>query len=302
MKHSRLIFTFVLILICAQNIKAQYRNQRYVEYINRYSGLAVEQMKIYKIPASITLSQGLLESGAGQSTLSQQSNNHFGIKCPGKWTGKTVRHNDDAPNECFRAYDDPRESYEDHSKFLTSGSRYAFLFNLDITDYKGWARGLKQAGYATDPSYANRLITIIETYELYQFDKKGYRPNNNTKEVKPRFNRLAHQTYIMNDIIYVVARRGDTFEVIADEFDTSARKLIKYNDLHKEYSLAEGDIVYLHKKKKSADPKYTVHTVRENDSMHSISQRYGIRLENLYKLNVKPNDYVPQIGDLIWLR
>ena len=236
MKHSRLIFIFALLLVCVQNMQAQYRNQRYVEYINKYSGLAVDQMKRYKIPASITISQGLLESGAGQSTLSQKSNNHFGIKCPGNWSGKTVRHNDDAPNECFRAYDDPRESYEDHSKFLTSGSRYAFLFNLDITDYKGWARGLKQAGYATDPSYANRLITIIETYELYQFDKKGYRFNNEKKETKPRINRVAHQTYIMNDVIYVIARRGDTFETIADEFDTSARKLIKYNDLHKEYS------------------------------------------------------------------
>lgn len=302
MKYYRLLFTSMMMLVFSQVSQAQFKNQRYVDYINKYSELAVAQMKQYKIPASITLSQGLLESGAGQSTLSVMSNNHFGIKCPGKWTGKTVRHNDDAPNECFRAYDNPRESYEDHSKFLTSGARYAFLFNLDITDYKGWARGLKQAGYATDPSYANRLITIIETYELYQFDKKGSRFITMKVENKPRISRVAHQTYITNDVIFVVARRGDTFESIADEFDTSARKLIKYNDLHKEYSLAEGDMVFLHKKKKSADPKYTVHTVRENDSMHSISQRYGIRLENLYKLNVKPDDYVPQVGDLIWLR
>lgn len=302
MKHSQQIFISVLLLICAQTLQAQYRNQRYVEYINQYSELAVEQMKIYKIPASITLSQGLLESGAGQSTLSQQSNNHFGIKCPGKWSGKTVRHDDDARDECFRAYGHPRESYEDHSKFLTSGSRYAFLFKLDITDYKGWARGLKQAGYATDPSYANRLITIIESYELYKYDKKGYRSSNDKVEKKQHINRLTHQTFIMNDVLYVIARRGDTFESIAEEFDTFARKLIKYNDLNKDYTLAEGDMVYLHKKKKSAAPKYTVHTVRENDSMHSISQRYGIRLDNLYKLNVKPGEYVPQVGDLIWLR
>lgn len=302
MKYSRQIFISALLLICAQVMQAQYKNQRYVNYINQYCDLAVQQMKKYKIPASITLSQGLLESGAGQSTLSKNSNNHFGIKCPGNWSGKTVRHDDDAPNECFRAYDDPRDSYEDHSKFLTTGARYAFLFKLDITDYKSWARGLKKAGYATDPSYANRLITIIENYELYKYDKKGYRTNSSNEEKKSHKNIVAHQPYISNDVLYVIARRGDTFETIAEEFDTSARKLIKYNDLHKEYTLAEGDIVYLHKKKKTAASKYTVHIVRENDSMHSISQQYGIRLKNLYKLNVKSDDYVPQIGERIWLK
>lgn len=125
-------------------MQAQKRNARYIEYINKYSDLAVEQMKLHKIPASITLAQGLLESGAGYSQLARKSNNHFGIKCGSSWRGRTVRHDDDARNECFRAYSHPRDSYEDHSDFLRRGARYAFLFKLDITDYKGWARGLKK--------------------------------------------------------------------------------------------------------------------------------------------------------------
>ncbi|WP_321517717.1 glucosaminidase domain-containing protein [uncultured Bacteroides sp.] len=302
MKFPRLIFVFALLFICTGMAQAQYRNPKYVAYVKQYSDLAVEQMKEYKIPASITLSQGLLESGAGFSSLAKESNNHFGIKCGMRWNGPTVFHNDDAPNECFRAYNNPSASYEDHSKFLTSGSRYAFLFRLDITDYKGWAKGLKQAGYATDPSYANRLITIIEDYELYKYDREGLSNKRNVHDRKEKKSIVPHKAYIANDLLYVIARRGDTFESIADEYNTSARKLIKYNDLNKDYTLAEGDIVYLHEKKKHASEKHTVHVVREDDSMHSISQLYGIRLKNLYKLNVKSGEYIPQVGDLIWLR
>ncbi len=302
MKYIRLIFICLLLLVCSQVTQAQYRNQRYVEYVNKYCELAVEQMKEHKIPASITLAQGLLESGAGQSSLALESNNHFGIKCGGRWNGRTVLHDDDTQGECFRAYSHPSESYEDHSLFLLSGSRYAFLFRLDMTDYKGWARGLKQAGYATDPSYANRLITVIEDYELYKYDKEAVREKKNLRKEKKQSPLISHQVYISNDLLYVIARRGDTFKDISKEFDIAAWKLIKYNDVNKDYSLAEGDIVYLHAKKKTASAKYTVHVVRENDSMHSISQRYGIKLKNLYKLNVKPGEYVPQVGDLIWLR
>ena len=302
MKFFRLFFLFVLLPFCASMAQAQYRNSKYVAYVRQYSDLAIEQMREYKIPASITLSQGLLESGAGESSLAKESNNHFGIKCGMRWNGPNVFHNDDAPNECFRAYNNPNASYEDHSKFLISGARYAFLFRLDITDYKGWARGLKQAGYATDPSYANRLISIIEDYELYRYDREGLSGKRYTHIKKEKTSFVPHQAYIVNDLLYVIARRGDSFESIANEFDTSARRLTKYNDLNKDYTLAEGDIVYLQEKKKCASEKHTVHVVREDDSMHSISQRYGIRLKNLYKLNVKSGEYVPQVGDLIWLR
>ncbi len=299
MKAARLILSLTLLFVFTLSMQAQRRNKRYLEYIEQYKEIAVEQMRLHKIPASITLAQGLLESGAGQSTLARKSNNHFGIKCGGSWRGRSVRHDDDARNECFRAYRNARDSYEDHSKFLTSGARYAFLFRLDITDYKGWARGLKKAGYATDPSYANRLIQIIEDYELYKYDS-GARKKRHKKEnerVTP------HQVYLANGLLYVIARRGDTFEDIAKEYDTRAKKLIKYNDLHKDYTLAEGDIIYLHEKKKKADKKYVVHIVGDDDSMHSISQKYGIRLKNLYKMNKKdPEEYIPEVGDRLRLR
>ena len=169
----RLTAIIAFLFISITTVQAQRRNARYNEYIKQYAPLAVEQMQRHKIPASITLAQGLLESGAGYSELARKSNNHFGIKCGGNWRGRTVRHDDDARNECFRAYRHPRESYEDHSDFLKRGARYAFLFKLKITDYKGWARGLKKAGYATDPSYANRLITIIERHQhTHQRDKR----------------------------------------------------------------------------------------------------------------------------------
>lgn len=164
---------FMCLMCITVSTSAQKRNKVYEDYIHKYRGIAVDEMKHYRIPASITLAQGLLESGAGKSELARKSNNHFGIKCGGSWDGRSVRHDDDARNECFRAYKHPKDSYRDHSKFLRSGARYAFLFRLKITDYKGWARGLKKAGYATDPQYANRLINIIELYDLDKYDHKG---------------------------------------------------------------------------------------------------------------------------------
>jgi len=288
-------------MVCSANTYAQKgRNSLYLTYINTYSDLAVNEMKKHKIPASITLAQGLLESGAGRSSLAAKSNNHFGIKCGSSWRGKTVRHHDDARNECFRAYNHPRDSYEDHSLFLTRGARYAFLFKLNITDYKGWARGLKKAGYATDPSYANRLITIIEDYELYKYDRKGGKGSSKIQEEEA--STLKHQVYLSNDLAYIVARNGDTFKSLDKETGISWRKLIKYNDLHEGYTLANGDIIYLCKKNKKAAKKYTVHIVRDGDSMHGIAQMYGIRLENLYKMNRKDPDYIPEIGQRLRLR
>ena len=296
MNNILLRFTVLnLFLVCTLAAQAQKRNPRYVEYINQYNKLAVEQMKEHKIPASITLAQGLLESGAGTSLLARKSNNHFGIKCGGSWRGRTVRHDDDARNECFRAYKNVRDSYEDHSAFLTRGARYAFLFRLKITDYKGWARGLKKAGYATDPSYANRLITIIEDYDLYKYDRKG-KASKEPTFLNP------HQVYLANDLAYVIARDGDTFKSLSKEFGIRWKKLVKYNDLQKDYTLEKGDIIYLKEKKKKAKKPYTVYIVRDGDSMHTISQKYGIRLKSLYKMNRKDGDYVPEVGDRLRLR
>ena len=293
MKKLKLLL--ILIISCL-TLQAQTRNKQYEDYIKKYRELAVEEMKKYHIPASITLAQGLLESGAGQSALARKSNNHFGIKCGSDWYGKTVSHDDDARGECFRAYKHPKDSYEDHSKFLAGRPRYASLFNLNITDYKGWARGLKKAGYATNPRYADQLIGIIELYELYKYDDKNY-----LKWIKK--NPIPHQTYIANDLLYIVVRAGDSWKSISQEFDISQKKLRKYNDLYKGYALQVGDILYLEKKNKKADKEHIVHVLRAGESMYSISQKYGIRLKNLYKLNkMDEDDPAPEIGTILRLR
>ena len=287
---------FLILIICCLTLQAQTRNKQYEAYIKKYRELAVEEMKKYHIPASITLAQGLLESGAGQSALARKSNNHFGIKCGSDWYGKTVSHDDDARGECFRAYKHPKDSYEDHSKFLAGRPRYASLFNLNITDYKGWARGLKKAGYATNPRYADQLIGIIELYELYKYDDKNY-----LKWLKKNPN--PHQTYIANDLLYIVVRAGDSWKSISQEFDISQKKLRKYNDLYKGYALQVGDILYLEKKNKKADKEHIGHVLRAGESMYSISQKYGIRLKNLYKLNkMDEDDSAPEIGTILRLR
>ena len=287
----------VFLLFFSLALSAQRKNPRYIQYIENYKDLAIREMQKHKIPASIKLAQGLLESGAGQSQLARRSNNHFGIKCGSNWRGKTTRHTDDHYMECFRSYSHPRESYEDHSQFLKK-SRYASLFLLKPTDYKGWARGLKKAGYATDPSYANRLITIIEDYELYKYDvQKGY--NRGASVAVPTY---SHQVFLSNDLAYIIARDGDTFKSLGKEFDIRWKRLVKYNDLHKEYTITAGDIIYLGKKKAKANKKYPYYVVRYGDSMHSISQKFGVRMKNLYKMNRKDEEYVPEVGHSLRLR
>lgn len=296
-RMKRLIM--IPLLLLSIGVFGQSRSAIYHSYIRKYSPWAVEQMNKYNIPASITLSQGLLESGAGTSQLARYSNNHFGIKCGRGWSGKKVYHDDDYRNECFRAYRTAKESYEDHSLFLTRNARYASLFHLRITDYRGWAKGLKKAGYATDPSYANRLITIIEDYGLYKYDRlKGYKSGweEDSWALNP------HDVHLCNNIVYVIARDGDTFRSIGKEFGISWRKLVKYNDLQKDYTLMPGDIVYLKKKKKRAADPMMAYVIKEGDSMHSISQMFGIRLKSLYKMNLKSPDYVPEVGEPLRLQ
>ena len=274
-------------------LQAQSRSKQYEEYIKKYRDIAVEEMERYHIPASITLAQGLLESGAGQGTLARKSNNHFGIKCGGDWRGKSVKHDDDARNECFRVYKNAADSYRDHSKFLAGRPRYASLFKLDMTDYKGWAHGLKKAGYATNPRYAYQLIDIIERYDLYKYDKKG-----GLKWMKEKPN--PHQPYLANGLVYVIGRSGDTWKSLSKEFDISKRKLRKYNDLYKDYVIQDGDILYLEKKNRKAQKGNIVHVLRNGESMYSISQKYGIRL---YKMNkMKPEDDAPAVGTILRLR
>jgi len=304
MKKALLIFiTYHLSLFTSV---AQIRwNQTYQQYIDQYKDVAIEQMKRYGIPASITIAQGIFESGAGQSELAVKANNHFGIKCNG-WSGRKSYHDDDERGECFRAYDNAYESFEDHSKFLSSRQRYSSLFNLKKDDYKGWARGLKAAGYATNPRYADRLIEIIQLYKLYQYDKaKDYDKflSEHTKDLSSNGQPL-HSIKVFNKNYYLIARRGDTFKSIADEIGISYRKIAKYNERDKHDRLEEGEIIWLKKKQTKApkDYKGRLHYVKAGESMYSIAQKYGIRLKNLYKMNRLKPDYQIKVGDALRLR
>lgn len=293
---TRNVGLLLLIITCCAMQPAR-RMASYDKYIKQYSSLAVEHMHKYKIPASITLAQGLLESGGGQSMLARKSNNHFGIKCHSDWKGGRVYHDDDHRGECFRKYKRVEDSYTDHSKFLAERSRYARLFKLNIKDYKGWARGLQKCGYATDRAYANKLIKVIEDYELYRFDS-----DKNPKKGKPAPSPLKREVYRTHNLLYVIARDNDSFDQIAVDLGFKVKHLIKYNEVPEDFPLQKGDIVYLEKKKKKADKPYFDHVVQIGESMHSIAQRYGIRIKSLYKINKKDKDYVPEEGDVLKLR
>lgn len=292
----------VVSLFVVFSADAQPKNRIYLNYIEQYKGVAMEHQKRYKIPASITLSQGLLESGAGRGTLARQSNNHFGIKCH-DWKGARVYHDDDLKGECFRKYRNPEASFEDHSRFLTEKSRYASLFKLSIYDYKGWARGLQKAGYATDKAYASKLINLIEVYELHRYDRMKGGRTVKVKLIKglPADYR-PHQVYRSGSLLYVAAREGDKLEYIAKELGFRVKSLAKYNEIPRDYPLTAGDVVYLEKKNKKADKRYLYHRVQVGESMHSISQLYGIQMKYLYKMNKKEGDYSPAEGDVLRLR
>lgn len=287
--------------VVGQEMRWSAKNQTYVD---QYRDLAIEQMLKYKIPASITLAQGILESGAGDSQLARRGNNHFGIKCHG-WQGATVFFDDDASQECFRAYRDVGESYEDHSKFLVRNKRYSPLFALDHTDYKGWARGLKQCGYATNPNYANKLIGLIELYKLYEYDQaKGYDKFMAANAGHHQQDALLHPIHIYNKNYFLQARRGDTYKSIGKEIGISGKKIAAYNERDYDDQLQENEIVWLKKKQKKADKAYEGrrHRVKAGESMYSIAQYYGIRLKSLYKMNHLKPDYQLRIGDELKVR
>lgn len=299
----RNILIALLTLAACLPVEAQMKwSQSYQQYFDQYKDLAIEQMLRYHIPASITLAQGVLESGAGRSELTVKGNNHFGIKCHG-WTGKTIYHDDDEDNECFRAYKNAYDSYEDHSKFLTSSSRYSSLFELNQTDYKGWAYGLKACGYATNPRYAIQLIDIIQLYKLYEYDSAKKYDKFQEHETHGK-HMLAHQVYAFNNNYYVIAKAGDTFRSIGEDVGVSYKKLAKYNENDREAQLEEGDYVWLQKKRRNAPKEYKKrpHIVSDGESMYSISQKYGIRLKYLYKMNDLTPDYRIQVGDVLRIR
>ncbi len=306
MKRLR-ILVGIIGMLCSLALNAQGLNRQYLIYIDEYSDMAIDQMKRYKIPASITLAQGLLESGAGMSVLAKKANNHFGIKCGSAWKGPYILLDDDARNEHFRKYKSVAESYEDHSRFLQQ-KRYSSLFKLSIKDYKGWAHGLKRCGYATNPRYASLLIDLIERYDLTQYDdRKSTRRQVDYEEVDRLLDSEtipSHIVYFNNENYYIIARSGDTFDALSEETGVSARDIKKYNELPKKYHIQEGDILYLERKRKKADKKYKgiPHVVQDGESLYSISQRYGIRLESLYDMNHLPDDYQIQVGHQLKVR
>lgn len=293
------------------------------EYIEKYKETAMENMRTHGIPASITLAQACLESGNGNSDLAVKANNHFGIKCHNDWKGQTYYKKDDDPGKsCFRKYRNAAESFRDHSDFLRYRDRYAFLFDLEITDYKSWCYGLKKAGYATDPQYAQRLIKIIEDYGLYRYDREMYAkyernsnilppsPNELMKvmELKPSKKSYLYKysknrtIYVRNGVPYVLAGDMDTYESIADEYNLFTREILRYNDLKKPIKLVPGTVVYIQGKRHKAQKHMDVHIAIEGDTYYKIAQKYGVRMKDLFKYNDYKNGDILHPGDEIFLR
>ena len=309
------ILFFVLPMTYAQSVQE--------EYIKKYCQIAVEEMTRTGVPASITLAQGILESGSGTSQLSIKGNNHFGIKCHSDWTGGKMYVDDDAKNECFRMYHNASESFRDHSDFLRNNQRYASLFQLDIKDYKGWATGLKKAGYATSPTYATRLIEIIERYNLAQYDSGSFvpavvQPDNNvladnaeasaskpTRYYTSNGFELSMTEYSLgsnNNTQYIVLKYDMDIEVLSRKLGMAPWQLPKYNDLPKKCKVKAGEIIYLKPKRGKAEKKYTEHVVSRGETMRDISQKYAVKINSLYKLNGWEQGVQPVEGSKVRLR
>jgi LysM repeat protein len=318
---KKLFLSTVLFCMMLQGYADGQRRFTREEYIETYRDIAIEEMRTNGIPASIKLAQGILESGFGNSTLAVQANNHFGIKCNG-WTGRTILQDDDAKNECFRAYNDPIESFRDHSQFLRTRPWYAPLFELDPTDYKAWAHGLRRAGYATNPRYAQLLIRVIEENNLTQYDKMamnmlaelpaspnlraaGSRParparTQTVEDFAPISFEAVRVVQTNNRIKYIVARQGDTPERLAEELSMRSWQIERYNELEEGRQIKPGQIVYLQPKRKQGTKP--VHIAQPGETMYDIAQLHGIRLDQLLSRNNMQQWQQPQPGQKILLR
>ncbi len=303
------IFICINVLLCS-NLYAQ--NYTRKQYIEKYRHLAIQQMEQYNIPASIILAQACLESGNGNSRLAVKANNHFGIKC-NNWNGKRIYHNDDEKGECFRKYNSVEDSFKDHSEFLRNGRRYASLFDLEPDDYKAWAHGLKAAGYATNPKYAQLLIDIIEKYDLNQYDtdkksrdisRKRARKNSERNQLLSNSSlykySLDRQIFSNNQVPYIVATGAESYASLAKEYNLFTKEILGFNDLKSDCDIPAGTIVYIAKKKKRGAA--SVHVVQKGETMHRISQNEGIRLKNLYKLNKMEYGTEPEPGKILNLQ
>lgn len=265
------------------------RADAYTDYIETYAAMAVDQMTRHGVPASITLAQGLLESSAGRSSLATEGNNHFGIKCHKDWTGDSMLRSDDAPDECFRVYESPEHSFEDHSLFLRR-KRYAPLFELAKGDYVGWAKGLKACGYATNPHYADILITIIERYGLYSFDTEGFDRETETVEFIRQMMASSHKVRRSRGLHYVIAVPGDTYSSLAAEFGLPVEALLANNDIDNDCEVRAWEEVYLVPKLDEGPEDVRTATIGREETLHSVAQRFGVKVEALKKYNPKAKD------------
>lgn len=301
------------LLLCALALSGQERIST-DDYIETYAGIAVSEMQRTGIPASITLAQGILESGSGNSRLARKGNNHFGIKCHNDWTGQKIFADDDKRNECFRKYKDAAESFKDHSEFLTQRSRYAFLFDYDKDDYRLWAKGLRKAGYATNPQYATLLIDLIERHELYEYDdalgvvSADNPPRRRKKDVQPHFgddfsiDPYHRKTYINNQRPYIIAREGDIVRSLAQELEMMPWQFYKYNDMARTDSIYPSQMVYIKPKRNKAAKGFDTHTVAAGETLWEISQFYAVKMKKLRKKNELAKDERVKAGDIIHLR
>ena len=313
MKQPVILFFLVLIslTVTAQSISVE-------EYINTYKEFAIREMKRMGVPASITLAQGILETESGNSALVKKSNNHFGIKCKSSWSGSSVSHDDDAEGECFRKYNTAEESYRDHSNFLRGSDRYAFLFKLSPDDYKGWAHGLKKAGYATNPAYPNILIKNIERYNLQQYtlegnsevpdydetkyenDKalpvSGQIPGSNTEQPVSK----ADGKTLFNGLKAVFATKGTSLLAIATEYNVALARLLEFNDMKEDGLLQDDSWIFLERKlgKGNRDFYYT----QKEESLHEIAQLNALQLSQLQAYNGLSEDVIVKAGTKIYLR
>lgn len=316
---KKLFFSFIAVLFSV----SLFASNTVADYIGKWKSTAQQNMQTYGIPASIILAQGVLESGAGKSMLATEANNHFGIKCH-EWTGAKIYHDDDKKNECFRKYPSARLSYKDHALFLKNKSRYAFLFDLKPTNYKAWAKGLKKAGYATNPKYPQLLIDIIEKNELYKFDEevaKGkFVPEKEQEEVtaevestsnldkKPKKNSgnsviihldrelLKHE----NNIEYVLAKEGETPELIASELELGLWQIMKYNNVKRKHIFQKDEVIFTQPKKRKGKSKTTL--VDENETLRDVSQRVGVKIKRLVRFNAIDENAKLSTGQTLKLR
>jgi len=298
-------------------------------YISTYKDLAILEMQRTGVPASITLAQGIHESGAGASQLVLKSNNHFGIKCKSTWTGESVKHDDDARGECFRKYSSAEDSYKDHSDFLKNSQRYVSLFSLDPADYESWANGLKKAGYATNPKYSRVLIKLIEDYQLQEYtlvalgkmpvgDESAKKESDlippastsgilssNAEPVISAEKTASQPAYPdgvfkINETRAIYVKKGTSYLAIAKQYDIDLSKIFEFNDTPPAEEAAKDQLVYLQRKRKTGNNKY--HIVMPGETLHDISQLEAIRLESLLELNWLKKDMHPAIGEQLSLQ